>query len=152
MEHSLVSLSLWESKHMIPFLGKAEKTEEQILDYFQCMIIETDLDDPVSKLSEDNFSDIQTYMNSANTATTFYDLDRPGRPDNSVITTELIYYWMVAFNIPFECQTWHLNRLLTLIRICGIKQSSGKKMSKQEALRHNHDLNAKRRAQLGSSG
>ncbi|TXH16186.1 MAG: hypothetical protein E6R03_05900 [Hyphomicrobiaceae bacterium] len=152
MEHSLVSLSLWEAKHEVAFLGKVEKTEEQILDYFRCMILETDVEDPISKLSSENLATIQEYMNAPNTATSFFDLDKPGRPNSSTITTELIYYWMVAFNIPFECQTWHLNRLLTLIRICGMKQNGGKKMSKQEMMRHNHDLNAQRRAQMGSSG
>lgn len=152
LEHSLVSLSKWESKHEKPFLGKEEKSTEETLDYVKCMIMNPDVSDEiVDKLTEENLSDVNDYINAKMTATWF--ADAPGAPQTrQVITAELIYYWLIAFQIPFECEHWHLNRLFTLIRVCNIKQEKPKKMSRAELAARNRTLNAQRKAQLGTTG
>ena len=152
LEHSLVSLSKWESKHEKPFLGKAEKTTEEVFDYIKCMTLTPNVPDQVfSKFSEKNYNEINEYIEAKMTATWFSEI--PGAPKSrDVITAELIYYWMVIFQIPFECENWHLNRLFTLIRICNVKQSKPKKMSRSEIAARNRELNTQRKAQLGTSG
>lgn len=152
LEHSLVSLSKWESKHEKPFLGKAEKTSEEVIDYIRCMLLTPDVPEKViEKLTEENIIQINQYIDAKMTATWFNE--PPGAPQTqSVITAELIYYWMTVFQIPFECEHWHLNRLFTLIRICNIKQAKPKKMSRAEIAARNRELNAQRRQQLGTKG
>jgi len=152
LEHSLVSLSKWESRHEKPFLGKTEKTSDEVLDYIKCMVLTPNVPDQVfSKFSEENYTQINDYIEARMTATWFNEV--PGAPKSrDVITAELVYYWMVVFQIPFECETWHLNRLFTLIRICNVKQSKPKKMSRSEIAARNRELNAQRKAQLGTSG
>ena len=152
LEHSLVSLSKWESKFNKPFLGETERTLEELLYYIECMILTPNFPPEVlSRFSVDNFKVINEYIESKQTATTFSERpQRKGRGET--VTSELIYYWMVAFNIPFECETWHLNRLFALIRICNIKNSPPKKMSKGEIARRNRELNDQRRAALGTTG
>jgi hypothetical protein len=152
LEHSLVSLSKWESKHEKPFLGKIEKTTEETFDYIRCMVVTPNVPEEVfSKFSEENIRQVNQYIDAKMTATWFND--PPGAPKSrDVITAELIYYWMVVFQIPFECEHWHLNRLFTLIRVCNIKQSKPKKMSRSELATRQRELNAQRREQLGSKG
>jgi hypothetical protein len=151
LEHSLVSLSKWESIHEKPFLSKEDKTTEETLSYIECMLTGEYPEDLFLKLSDQNVDDINKYINAKMTATWFHDA--PGAPQTKdVITAELIYYWMTAFNIPFTCETWHLNRLFTLIRVCNIKQSKPKKMSRAELAQRNRDLNAQRKARLGTKG
>ena len=152
LEHSLVSVSKWESKWKKPFLSKEEKTVEETLDYIKCMTITQNVDDKVyNYLSKKNIEDINKYIDDSMTATTFYDTRKnTGRQEN--ITSELIYFWMISLNIPMECQKWHLNRLLTLIKICNIKNDSGKKMSRSEINSRNAALNAARRKKLNTRG
>lgn len=152
LEHSLISLSKWESKYQKPFLTSETKTPEEIFYYVKAMIITPIYpDDVIVRLSKQNIQEINDYIDSRQSATTFGSMpERRGRGE--IITSELIYYWMVAFNIPFECEWWHLNRLFALIRICNIKNSKPKKMSRSEIAGRNRELNAIRRAQLNTSG
>lgn len=151
LEHSLVSLSKWESKWEKPFLSSKDKTEEEVSDYIKCMTLTPNVNPIVyTCLTADNISTITNYINAPMTATTFNDTsNRPGR---ETITAELIYYWMIALNIPFECQGWHLNRLLTLIKVCNIKNTPPKKRSKRDIMSRNAALNAARKKQLNTRG
>jgi hypothetical protein len=152
LEHSLLSLSKWESIYQKPFLSSTKKTTEEILGYIKAMIITPDVDpDVLSKCTQNDITKIQMYIDSTQSATTFGSMPERRGP-GEVITSELIYYWLVTFTIPFECQTWHLNRLFSLIRICNIKNSPQKKMPRNELAQRNRDLNDARRAQLGTTG
>ena len=152
LEHSLVSLSKWESKWCKSFIHTQDKTSEEMIDYIKCMTTTQNVDPSVyTKLSAKNIKEIEEYINAPRTATTFPD-DKGGKRNREVITSELIYYWMVSYNIPFECQKWHLNRLITLIRVCGIKNAPPKKTNKKELTSRYAALNAQRRAQLNSKG
>lgn len=151
LEHSLVSISKWESKFCKPFFSKDNKTTEELLYYIQCMTINNNVDpDAYKALSQQNLLDIKAYIEAPMTATTFNSPLGAGSRD--VITSELIYYSMIAEGIPFECQKWHINRLLTLIRICAIKNTPPKKMSKNNVMSQYKALNASRRAALGTKG
>lgn len=147
LEHSLVSLSKWESKWCKPFLVSDNKTFDEIKDYVKCMTISQNVNPQVYDfLTEKNYEEIKDYINSPMTATWFNEgVNKRHSVTNETVTSELIYYWMVALNIPFECQKWHLNRLLTLIKVCNIKNTPPKKMSKGEILNQNRALNAARR-------
>lgn len=152
LEHSLVSLSKWEAKWKKAFLGKEEKTLEETLDYIRCMTITQNVDPEVyTRLTNANIKEINEYIGDPMTATTFRK-DNPGHPSRETITSELVYYWMIANNIPPEYQKWHLNRLLTLIRVCTIKNTPLKKRGKSEIMRQNAALNAARRKKLGTTG
>ena len=152
LEHSLVSLSKWESKWHKPFLGKEDKTFDETIDYIRCMTLSQNIDLNIYMfLTQENIKEINDYIGDPMTATTFSD-DGNGRNNREIITSELIYYWMVALNIPFECQKWHLNRLLTLIRVCNIKNQPPKKRSQGQIMSRNAALNAARRKQLNSKG
>jgi hypothetical protein len=152
LEHSLLSLSKWESKYKKPFLTSEKKTMQETVDYILAMILTPDYpEDIFQRLSQTDIRQINEYVDSSESATTFGTMpERKGVGE--VITSELIYYWMVAFTIPFECERWHLNRLFALIRICNIKASPPKKMSRGEIARRNRDLNAQRRAQYNTKG
>lgn len=152
LEHSLVSLSKWESKWCKPFLSKNNKTSEEMLDYIKFMTITQNVKpDVYNHLTSENIEAINKYIESPMTATTFTE-DKTSKHNREIITSELIYYWMVALQIPFECQKWHLNRLITLIRVCNVKNAPPKKMSKREIMSRNAALNAARRKQLNSKG
>ena len=152
LEHSLVSLSKWEAKWKKAFLGKEGKTLEETLDYIRCMTITQNVDPEVyTRLTNANIKEINEYIGDPMTATTFRK-DNPGHPSRETITSELVYYWMIANNIPPEYQKWHLNRLLTLIRVCTIKNTPPKKRGKSEIMRQNAALNAARRKKLGTTG
>lgn len=150
LEHSLISVSKWESKWHKPFLEKNDKTTEEVIDYLRCMTITQNVDpNAYYNISESDILKIKDYIDDSMTATTFSNQNRANR---QIITAEIIYYWMVTFNIPFECQKWHLNRLLTLVNVCSIKNQPSKKMSKSDIRSRNAALNAARRAQLGTKG
>lgn len=151
LEHSLVSLSKWESKWNIPFLTKKDKNTEQTLDYIRCMTITQNVDPMFySYIKKKELDIIAEYIDSPMTATTISQDKKV--INKEIITSEIIYYWMIAFNIPFECQTWHLNRLLTLISVCNIKNQPKKKIGKKEAIARQRALNNQRRASLKTSG
>lgn len=152
LEHSLVSLSKWESKWCKPFLGKDTKTNEEIIDYIRCMTITKNIpNDFYYTLSKENLTKINEYIDHKMTATTFSNIHNPSI-SMEIVTAELIYYWMISLNIPFECQKWHLNKLLTLIRVCSIKNTPGKKIGKEGLLTRNASINAARRRQLNTKG
>ena len=152
LEHSLVSLSKWESIFEIPFLGSETKTTDQVLTYIKCMTITPNVPPEVfSRLSKENLAEINAYIDAKMSATWFND--SPNQPKSrEVITAELIYYWMISFNIPIEFEHWHLSRLFTLIKVFNIKSQKQKPMSRSEILARNRELNAKRRSQAGTKG
>ena len=158
IEHSLVSVSKWESKWHKPFLDTANKTSEEVLDYVRCMTLTQNVDpETYSFLTEDNFEQINTYINDPMTATWFTENEKTRHKHSSEkITSELVYYWMVAFGIPMECQKWHFNRLMTLIRICQIKNEEqyGKhnKVPKSALINKYASLNAARRKAWNTKG
>ena len=152
LEHSLVSLSKWESKWNKSFLSSREKTYEETIDYIKCMTLTPNVKPEVYRgLTKSNVEQINKYIEAPMTATSFVE-DKRGTGSRETITSELIYYWMIALNIPFECQKWHLNRLLTLIRVCEIKSQPPKKMSKREIMNRNSYLNSARKKQLNTRG
>jgi hypothetical protein len=152
LEHSLASLSKWESIYEVPFLGSNQKTTEQVTSYIECMVLTPNPpEDFVERLSKENFEQVQAYIDRKMTATWFSEIE-PQTKNKEVITSELIYYWLTVYRIPFECETWHLNRLFTLIRIASLKQQKPKKMSRSEIARRNRELNEQRKKQLGTRG
>ncbi len=158
LEHSLVSVAKWEARWHKPFLDSTNKTVEEVIDYVRCMTLTQNVDPSVySFLTEDNFKQINDYINDTMTATWFVENENRRRKSSSEkITSELVYYWMIAFNIPMECQKWHFNRLMTLIRICEIKNEEqyGKsnKMPKSALVNKYASLNAARRKAWNTKG
>lgn len=153
-EHSLVSLSKWESIHEKPFLGDAERTTDETTSYVECMLLtKNPPEDFLDRLSVKDYAEIEAYIGKKMTATWFSEQPGAPKPRNTeIITSELVYYWMTGFKIPFTCETWHLNRLFTLIRICNLKQDQPKKMSRAEIAARNKALNERRKAELGTKG
>lgn len=153
LEHSLVSISKWEAKWKKPFLRKEKMTSEEFIDYVKCMTLTQNVEPEVYNcLSVENLHQIVDYINDPMTATTFFEdpSKKPGR--QRTITSELVYYWMTALNIPMECQKWHFNRLLTLIRVANIENAPKKKSSKGDIMRRNKALNDARRKALNTRG
>lgn len=151
-EHSLVSISKWEMKWKKPFLSKKPKTEEEERDYYRCMTLTQNVDPNVYYcLSQADIETIRAYIADSMTATVFKK-GQQGKKNSEIVTSELIYYWMISLNIPMECQKWHINRLMTLIKICNDKNQPGKKMSTRDVMRQNTALNAARKKKLHSTG
>ena len=155
IEHSLVAISKWEAKWHVSFLDDSvEKTNEMMIDYIKCMTITQNVNPLVYMViaeSAEIVKEINDYIDNPMTATTFSSKG-PARRTGEYVTSELIYYWMTVSNIPFECEKWHLNRLMTLIRICSEKSKPGDKMKKSEILSRNKALNAQRRAKYKTKG
>lgn len=151
LEHSLVSLSKWEAKYERAFLGKQEKTNLELVDYVRMMTLTEGVSSEVYfGLTQENLNDIIAYIESKQSATTFGEEPKKGRGET--VTAELIYYWMIAFQIPVKFESWHLNRLLTLIRVCNVKNSKPKKMSPGDLAKQWRETNKQRRAEMGTSG
>lgn len=152
LEHSLISISKWEAKWHIPFF-ESEKTTEQTIDYIRCMVINREIpDDSIifSFLTQDDVDKINAYINDPMTATSIKGQENHAK--DQFVTSELIYYWMIQYNIPHEFEKWHINRLITLIRVCSEENKPKKKMSRQEIAAQNKARNAARRAKLGTKG
>ena len=116
------------------------------------MTINSNVDPSVyDRLTRENLEEIRDYINAPMTATTVREINS-GKNNNEVVTSELIYYWMISLQITVEFQKWHLNRLITLIKVFNVKNSPPKKMSKREIMSRNAALNAARRKQLNSKG
>lgn len=155
LEHSLLSLSKWESKWKKPFLDKKEYTYPELIDYIRCMTITTGVPDDTYKIiTPDMIKGVWDYINDPMTATWFNDREnKKGAKRGQTVTSELIYYWMTFYDIPFSpCEKWHLNRLLTLIHICEVKNAPSKKMKKKEIYAQHRALNEARRKKTGSKG
>lgn len=152
LEHSLVSISKWEAKYNVPFLTDVKMTDEQTLYYIKCMTTTQNVNDDVYKcLTVDNIREISDYIHAPMTATTVPKI--PGSSNSEIVTSELIYYWMIEFKIPVEFQKWHLNRLMKLIEVCSFKNNpKKKKMSQAELADRNRKLNAERRKRLNTTG
>lgn len=150
LKHSLVSLAKWEARWHRPFLGKERKTYEETVDYIRCMTVTQNVDPMVyNYVPQSVIEEVDRYIDEPMTATTFND-DK--KTSNQIVTAEIIYYWMTALNIPFSCEKWHLNRLLALIRVCSLKNSPGKKMSRREITSRNKALNQARRKKYKTRG
>ena len=152
LEHSLVSVSKWESKWHKHFIGNKDLTAEMLIDYVRCMTLTQNVNPKVYyAITDDQVTQIKDYIDNPMTATWFSESNEK-KYSRDIITSEIIYYWMISLQIPFECQKWHLNRLLTLIRVCNEKNQPEKKMSQAEVLRRNRELNEARRRALNSKG
>lgn len=153
LEHSLISISKWESKWKKPFLSEEPRSIEESQDYVRCMTLNKVPDEVYYTLTQEHYNQILSYIDDKMSATWFNDRNqRRGGGRGQKVTSELIYYWMIAFGIPFECQKWHLNRLLTLIHICEIKEGPTKKMSRKDTYAQYAALNAARRKKMGTRG
>lgn len=150
LEHSLLSISIWESKWNKSFINTKDKTEEELIDYIKCMTITKNVDPNVYVcLTAENIQEIVNYINAPMTATIIRD---DGKSSREIVTSELIYYWMISLNIPVKFEKWHLNRLITLIKVCSIKNQPPKKMSRGEIMQRNAALNAARKKRLNTKG
>ena len=152
LEHSLLAISKWESIYRKPFLSKTEKSPKELFDYILMMRLDEGLEKDLYRLTQEDFQTINTYLNTKATATTFSEIGGRGG-SGEVITSELIYYWLTAYQIPFSpTENWHLDRLMALVKICSIKNSPPKKMTKSQILARNRSLNEQRLAQYGTNG
>lgn len=156
LEHSLFSLSKWEAEKERPFFPHepdATISQEDMVDYFTYMILDRDDEEQVVRnMTADDFMKITEYINSSRTATTVREIQnrKPGPKEN--VSSELMYYWMISFSIPFECDKWHLNRLITLIRVCSVKNAKPEKKTAKQRAQEMRDLNEERKRKFGTSG
>lgn len=151
LEHSLVSISKWESKWKKPFLSTKEKTDDELVDYIKHMTITQNVpEEAYNLLTKANYFSIKEYIDDPMTATTIGK--STGKKNKEIITAELVYHWMIALNVPMECQKWHFNKLLTLINVCNIKNQPPKKVNRQEAIARRKALNKSRREKHNTKG
>lgn len=162
LEHSLLSIRKWEAKWHCPFLS-TNLNPVQSIDYIRCMALNDKNVDPVTYLfiPQDVINTISDYINDPMTATTFSDAKEKmmgAKRRNEVITAEIIYYWMISLNIPWEFERWHLKQLFTLIKTVSIKNEEADPMKKKkrkgskEAAMERNRINMERRAKYGSKG
>ncbi len=153
LEHSLVSISKWEAKWHKSFISSTVKSHEEEIDYVRCMTITQNVDPNVyNYLTRDNLNAVNKYIEAPMSATYVFE-DGNQQKGTEKITSELIYYWMIAFGIPFDpCQKWHLNRLLMLIKVCSVKNRSPKKRMSHDKLQNRARLNAERKRRYNSKG
>lgn len=152
LEHSLVALSKWESKWHKPFLSKKELTTEETLDYIRCMTLTKNVSPEVyNHITQDNMNAVLDYISNPMTATTFGE-DKTGKPNRKIVTAEVIYYWMFSYGIPYECRTWHLKQLLTLVRVFYEENKPPKKRSQMNLASDYAARNAARRKRLNTKG
>lgn len=152
LEHSLVSISKWEARWKKPFLSKKTMSVEETVDYIRCMTITQNVNPYLYFcIDDDNVKEVTAYIYDPMTAT-WFSKDEKRSPNRAVFTSEVIYWQMITLGIPFECQKWHLNRLLTLIRVCNEKNASPQKLSGRELANSNRALNAARRKKYNSRG
>lgn len=152
LEHSLVSISKWEAIWNKAFLTNKEKTNEEVIGYIQCMVVTPNVkSDVFANLTSKNVEEVCGYINKSQTATHVIS-DENGKTNKDVVTSELIYYWMTALNIPFECEKWHLSRLLALIAIANVKNQPSKKGNRAVTASHYRALNAARRKKFNTKG
>lgn len=154
LEHSLISLRKWESKWHKPFLDRKDHTPEESLDYVRCMTLTPHVDPLLYYvIPQGEMIRISEYIKDPMTATWFGKEDnKKGQARARVITAEVIYYWMIELGVPVEFEKWHLNQLLTFIRVINVERTPNKKMSKSTLLKNYSALNAQRRAALRTKG
>lgn len=155
LEHSLVSLSKWEAKWNKPFLSKDIRTTEETLDYIRCMTITQNVDPSIYRmLTDEQIKEVNEYIEAPMTATWFSEREKRkgGKGAQKQVTNELIYSWMFSFNVPMECQKWHLNRLLTLLKVCELENKQPEQMGRKNVLKQNASVNAMRRKRLNTRG
>ncbi len=162
LEHSLLSISKWEEKWHKPFLTDERLSTEETLDYIKCMIVKSIPNQLDSKwlynLDEKSLKSINDYIKDPMTATFFNEQANKNPKNKRIITNELIYYWMVSYQIPFSCEKWHINKLITLIKVCNAENEAASKDNKKNSALSKNDiaarraLNAQRRAKLHSRG
>lgn len=158
IEHSLISLHAWEAIWHIPFLGDQKLNYEQIVSYIKCMTLNHDVDPNIYLfITDENIKEVNAYIDNPMTATWFGDglgtskkkKKRAGR----IVTAELLYYYMLSLNIPFECRKWHLNQLITLIKVCNEEnETPNKKVSKRDFIKRRDEINEMRKKQLHTTG
>lgn len=152
LEHSLISLSKWESKFQKPFLS-SDKSSEEVIEYIKMMTLTQNVDSRVYRnLTEQNILDIKEYIDNPMTATTFKPIPKKRGGPREIVTAELIYYWMISFNVPVEFEKWHLNRLLTLLEVLARKNEQPKKLSRKELMAQHKAINAANRAKFHTKG
>ena len=152
LEHSLRSVAKWEAKWKKAYLAQRDMTMEELIDYVRCMTLGKESDPLVyQSLTLDQLVQIKEYINDPMTATTFRE-EEGGPKNRSITTAEILYYEMSELNIPYSCDRWHLNRLMTLIRVCAIKRSPKKKGNKNQHAQRRKNLNKQRREQYGTHG
>jgi len=150
LEHSLYAISKWEAKWGVPFIKNDEKTGDQALDYIRCMVVSGKFPEPLEySITSEQLTQISDYIVAKNSATAITHHETSS--NREVVTSELVYYWMTVLNIPFECEHWNFNRLMTLIQVANAKNNP-KKMSKKDALARQREINEKRRSQYKTSG
>lgn len=147
LENSLLSIRRWESKWNRSWFDDGPKNDKERMDYIRCMVVTPNVNPYVFEIMPDDVKrQIEAYKVSPMTATTFGKDNNLKKPKQKFLTAEIVYWWMTEYNIPFECEKWHINQLLTLIRVCSEKKNPPKKMTPKEAREHHRAVNAKRRA------